>query len=61
MAKEKRRYEEGDWFAVPLQNGGYSLGLVARADGEGGVLGYFFGPRREQLPTKADTQGLEGV
>ncbi len=32
MAKQK--YEEGDWFAVPLRNGGYALGVVARLDGK---------------------------
>ncbi|MFI6317117.1 immunity 26/phosphotriesterase HocA family protein [Nonomuraea sp. NPDC050556] len=39
-------YREGDIFAVPLRDGeGYALGVVARMDGRGKLLGYFFGPR----------------
>jgi len=42
-------YTEGTLFFVPLRNGGYARGVVARASPEGKVLlGYFFGP---QLPT----------
>lgn len=49
---------EGDWFTVPLRNGGYALGVVARK-GKGGVLvGYFFGPRREAVPTLEDAEHL---
>jgi Immunity protein 26 len=42
--------QEGDWFAVPLDSGGYALGLAARVDPRGIVLGYFVGPRRVDLP-----------
>jgi hypothetical protein len=39
-------YSESSVFLVPLRNGGYARGVVARASPEGkGVLGYFFGPR----------------
>lgn len=39
-------YSEGFRFLVPLRNGGYARGVVARASPEGkGVMGYFFGPR----------------
>lgn len=58
MPRKKLPYKEGDWFAVPLHRGGYALGLVARMNGKGTVLGYFFGPRRKHLPTAKDTQGL---
>jgi hypothetical protein len=58
MSRKKLPYKEGDWFAVPLRDSGYALGLVARMDSKGGVIGYFFGPRREQLPTKEDVMGL---
>ncbi len=61
MPLKKLSYQEGDWFAVPLRNGGYALGLIARLDGEGRVLGYFFGPRREQLPTKEDIADLSAT
>jgi hypothetical protein len=58
MARRKLTYREGDWFAVPLQGGGYGLGLVARMNRRGAVLGYFFGPRRESVPTSADVLAL---
>ena len=49
---------EGDLFAVPLCEGGYAVGVVARK-GQGGVLlGYFFGPRRQKVPTLDEIQGL---
>ena len=51
-------YREGDWFAVPLREGGFAIGLVARANRDGVLLGYFFGPRRDALPSLADAQGL---
>jgi hypothetical protein len=53
-------YGEGDWFAVPLREGGYCLGLVARVSREekGVLLGYFFGPRREVLPELEQTLSL---
>jgi len=39
-------YSEGTVFFVPLRNGGYARGVVARSGSEGTVfLGYFFGPR----------------
>jgi hypothetical protein len=39
-------YSEGTVFLVPLKNGGYCRGVVARTGPEGQVLfGYFFGPR----------------
>lgn len=37
-------YSEGDLFAVPLSEGRYAVGIVARSDAKGAVLGYFFGP-----------------
>jgi hypothetical protein len=45
-----QRYSEGDWFAVPLRNGGYAPGVVARRATGGILLGYFFGPRRASIP-----------
>jgi len=42
----KLPYSEGSVFLVPLRNGGYACGVVARASSAGKVLlGYFFGPR----------------
>ena len=46
----KVNYREGDWFAVPLRDGGYATGLVARANPKAALLGYFFGPRLDSAP-----------
>ncbi len=51
-------YSEGDWFAVPLARGGYALGLIARANVAGVLLGYFFGPKRDSMPTVDDIRQL---
>jgi hypothetical protein len=56
MAKVK--YREGDWFAVPLRDVGYAVGLIARANPGGVLLGYFFGPRRSEVPGLEDVAGL---
>ncbi|WP_187271856.1 immunity 26/phosphotriesterase HocA family protein [Aeromicrobium terrae] len=53
-----RAYQEGDWFAVPLQWNGFGLGLVARANRSGVLLGYFFGPRRDVVAELSDVQLL---
>jgi Immunity protein 26 len=48
-------YREGDYFGIPLREGGYATGLVARSPAGGRVLlGYFFGPR---LSRPADMDG----
>ena len=39
---------------MPLRDGGYALGIAARVDGKGGVIGYFFGPRYETPPTQEE-------
>lgn len=53
-------YQEGDWFAVPLRDGGYVIGLVARAAPGGKILlGYFFGPRRDRVPTLTELGPLQ--
>jgi hypothetical protein len=58
MGRRKLPYKEGDWFAVPLDDGGYALGLAARVSRGGIVLGYFFSPRYENVPSAADSFGL---
>jgi hypothetical protein len=57
MAKRKVQYHEGDWFAVPLKGGGYAVGVVARHDGQGLLLGYFFGPRWAKVPRGEQVTG----
>ncbi len=56
MARVK--YREGDWFAVPLQDAGFAVGLIARANPGGVLLGYFFGPRRSGVPALGEVTGL---
>ncbi|HEU4843464.1 MAG TPA: Imm26 family immunity protein [Burkholderiaceae bacterium] len=47
----KQPYHEGSWFAVPLLEGGYGAGLVARlAPSSRVMLAYLFGPRHAHLP-----------
>jgi hypothetical protein len=50
---------EGTCFAVPLRTGGFAVGLVARASSDGPhVLAYFFGPKRDHVPTMAEVGEL---
>lgn len=51
-------YREGDWFAVPLRDGGYALGVIARSNPKGALLGFFFGPKRAEVPSLAAVVGL---
>ena len=57
----KVTYREGDWFAVPLRNGDFAVGLIARANSGGVLLGYFFGPPRPEVPALASIGGLKPV
>ncbi len=58
--KAKLPYKEGDWIAVPLRHGGYAIGIIARArKGGKALIGYFFGPLHETMPTMDDTKGLK--
>jgi Immunity protein 26 len=55
----KLPYREGTWFAVPLRDGGFAAGIVARAAKKGEVLlCYFFGPRRQSVPRLAEVEKL---
>jgi hypothetical protein len=56
--KKSLPYKEGTWFAVPLRSGGYGLGIVARLKGDGIAFGYFFGPRRDFVPTITEIEEL---
>lgn len=53
-----RNYREGSRFAVPLRQGGYAVGLVARVNPRGVLLGYFFGPRHDVPGPSATSRGL---
>lgn len=39
---------------MPVEDSGYAIGIVARADGRGRVLGYFFGPRYDAVPALSE-------
>src|SRR5487761_1007991 len=56
----KLPYKEGTWFAVPLEKGGFGVGCVARHSPKGvTVLGYFFGPKRDDIPTYDEVCSLQ--
>jgi hypothetical protein len=51
MTYKNVKYNEGQWFAVPLRNEGYALGIIVRGNYRvKGGLGYFFGPRYDYVP-----------
>ena len=54
-------YVEGDWFAVPLQDEGYGVGVIARMQPRrtGVLLGYFFGPKRDRVPEIEELRQLQ--
>lgn len=54
--RKKKVHSEGDWFAVPLENGQFATGLLARLSPSGIALGYFFGPSRDR---PGEMAGLE--
>jgi len=41
-------YREGDWFTVPLRDGTFASGCLARTSRRGVLFGYFFGPKRAE-------------
>jgi hypothetical protein len=57
MEKKKvRKYNEGQWFGIPLRQGGYALGIIVRGSYKTkGGLGYFFGPKYARIPDENDT------
>jgi len=55
----RRNYAVGAWFAVPLREGKFAAGVVARAQADGVLLGYFFGPKRADVPELSDVEHLK--
>ena len=53
----KPKFGPGDWFAVPLPDGTWAVGRIARRGGPI-LFGYFFGPRRRQVPTLTEVASL---
>lgn len=59
MPRIKLPYKEGDWIIVPLEEGGYAVGRIARSRPGGKVLlGYFFGPKLEKIPNESEINHL---
>jgi hypothetical protein len=55
----KLPYNEGTVFGVPLGNGGFGVGIVARTAPKRRVfLGYLFGPKRNKVPTLDEVRSL---
>ena len=52
------RYQEGDWFAVPLGCGGYAVGIIARRGRAASCSGSFFGPRHRDIPSLTQLEAL---
>jgi hypothetical protein len=52
----RQRYREGDWFAVPLDDGRYVLGRISRHS-HGIIFGYFFAPPFDHVPTLEEAGG----
>lgn len=55
--RKKIKINEGDMFAVPLRQGGYGIGLLARQN-KGIALGYFFNKVFTSIPEDLDTAGI---
>jgi hypothetical protein len=58
MAK-RLPYKQGDWFSVPLRTTGYAVGCITRIAPRGKLLvGYFFGPVRDRVPSPRELAAL---
>jgi hypothetical protein len=58
MKTHQQHFPEGTWFAVPLRDGGFCRGLMARTDGKGRAFGYFFGPKASSADELPNVSGL---
>ncbi|MET0321591.1 MAG: Imm26 family immunity protein [Duganella sp.] len=58
----RQSYQEGSFFAVPLLDGGYGTGLVARlSPGSKIMLAYLFGPKRDSVPSADELKALRAA
>jgi hypothetical protein len=59
--KMKRiRYREGQWFAIPIKDIGYCLGIIVRGSSKThGGLGYFWSSITKNLPTEEDINKIK--
>jgi hypothetical protein len=54
----KPKFGPGDWFALPLPDENWAVGRIARCNGPA-LLGYFFGPRRSEVPALSQLSNLK--
>lgn len=55
----KLNYGPGTWFTVPLGDGTYAVGVIARMRPRGKIVfGYFFGPSYSVVPELSDLRDL---
>ena len=60
--KAKQKFGESTVFGVPLGNGLYAIGLIARNKPRNPIMfGYFFGPPRKGLPTMSELPTLRAA
>lgn len=57
MPRWRDNYVKGTVFGIPLRDEGWARGVVARMDGKGTCLGYFFGPRLPDVATAGSQTG----
>ncbi|MEE8046817.1 MAG: Imm26 family immunity protein [Dehalococcoidia bacterium] len=57
-SENSHSYSEGDFFAVPLKSGGFGVGIAVCVGPRGTVVGRFFGPTREAVPTMDELGNL---
>ncbi|MDR3108510.1 MAG: immunity 26/phosphotriesterase HocA family protein [Planctomycetaceae bacterium] len=55
------QYNEGDCFAFPLEGGGYARGIIARMNGKGKILAYYFLPRFDTLEKVVFENDLQAI
>jgi len=54
------QYRDGTWFAVPLRTGGFAVGRIVRQSAKSGILvGYFFGPRLDGIPSLSSVENIQ--
>lgn len=55
MTTRNRKFDDGDWFAVPLAPGEYAVGMLVRAPrGKPHVAAHFFAGRWSGVPALSD-------
>lgn len=56
-AKSEINFVPGEWCAIPMPESRWAVGRIVHRQ-QDVIVGYFFGPRREDLPQVSDLKGL---